>query len=94
MEQLCKRNAIIKAMHAPGTTVETRKTSMEQLKALPAAYGEMQAVYADYCKLEEHASTTTCTRLKQTGSSKARVCKSPIRGAERSQSRCAQISWR
>tara|TARA_B110001452_G_C15180802_1_gene410157 strand:- start:48 stop:1166 length:1119 start_codon:yes stop_codon:yes gene_type:complete len=70
-EQLCKRNAIIKAMHAPGTTLETRKTSMEQLKALPAAYGEMQAVYADYCKLEEHASTTTCTRLKMTGSSKA-----------------------
>ena len=70
-EQLCKRSQVIKAMHAPGTTAEARKAALAQLKELPAPYGAMQAVYADYCKLEEHASTTTCTRLKQSGSSKA-----------------------
>ena len=70
-EQLCKRSKVIAAMQAPGTTAEVRTASMEQLKALPAPYGAMQAVYADYCKLEEHAAATTCTRLKQSSSSKA-----------------------
>ena len=39
---------------------------LDKLKGAPMVYATTQAIYADYCKIEEHAAKPTCTRLKHT----------------------------
>jgi len=65
-EPMCKRAAVLKQLRAPGVTAEQRKELLDKLKGAPMVYATTQAIYADYCKIEEHAAKPTCTRLKHT----------------------------
>ena len=53
-------------MRVPGLTAEARKELVAKLKGAPMVYSSTQAIYADYCKIEEHAAKPTCSRLKHT----------------------------
>jgi len=76
-EQLCSNNskrteALDKLRTGLGSSTETRKALLEQLKLTPpAAYATTQAIYAEFCKVSEHAEKLTCARVKATQASKA-----------------------
>jgi len=70
----CKRNAISAKMRGsqPGSvSVEERKKLLEELKAHPFNYAAMQAIQADFCKVNKHGGDYSCLRLKQTQSQAA-----------------------
>jgi len=69
-DKLCadntKRQGVLdKLRTGSGLSAEERKKLLDQLKLTPPpAYATTQALYADFCKVSEHAEKLTCTRLK------------------------------
>jgi hypothetical protein len=67
----CKRNVVSAKLRGlslqPGSaSLEARKKLLEELKAHPFNYAAMQAIQADFCKVNKHADDYSCLRLKQT----------------------------
>jgi len=80
----CKRNAIsakLRSFARPGpggaaglgntASLEERKKLLEELKAHPFNYAAMQAIQADFCKVNKNGNDYSCLRLKQTQSQAA-----------------------
>jgi len=67
----CKRNLVSAKLRGlslqPGSaSLEARKKLIEELKAHPFNYAAMQAIQADFCKVNKHNDDYSCLRLKQT----------------------------
>jgi hypothetical protein len=67
----CKRNSVSAklrglSVHPGSSSLEERKKLLEELKAHPFNYAAMQAIQADFCKVNKHGDDFSCLRLKQT----------------------------
>jgi len=67
----CKRNLVSAKLRGlslqPGSaSLEARKKLLEELKTHPFNYAAMQAIQADFCKVNKNADDYSCLRLKQT----------------------------